>query len=277
MHSVRSPQLPGLLRSLLPRGRGVAPLPAAVLLVLAALAAAARAGAQDLLLASAVSLREPAQEIARRFEQREPGVRVRVALGASSTLAVQVRAGAPVDVFVSADERLVDELVEAGRVRRKDTAVVASNRLVVMGAPDRPPLADPEALVAEDVRRVALAAERVPVGRYARRWLAARGLAQRLTGREVIVEHARAALAAVDLGHVDLAIVYATDARAARRARVVYAIPQSEQPDIAYVAALATTDVPAARRLWRFLSSEEAGAVLARAGFGPPPDGGREP
>ena len=63
------------------------------------------AGAEELLVAAAVSLREPLAAIARRFEAEHPGARVQLALGASSTLAAQARAGAAFDAFIAADER----------------------------------------------------------------------------------------------------------------------------------------------------------------------------
>ena len=62
-----------------------------------------RAVAAELVAAGAVSLREPLTAIAREFESRHSPTRVLLTFGASSTLAAQVRAGAPVDVFVSAD------------------------------------------------------------------------------------------------------------------------------------------------------------------------------
>jgi molybdate transport system substrate-binding protein len=87
--------------------------------------------------------------------------------------------------------------------------------------------------------------------------------------RAVRTEHARATLVAVDHGLVDLAIVYVTDARLARRARVALAIPDSEQPRIDYVA-LVMTDArrpELARVFLDFLRGAYAGRVLADAGF----------
>jgi molybdate transport system substrate-binding protein len=68
------------------------------------------AGGGELLVAAAVSLREPLETVARRFESEHPGTRVQLAFGASSALAAQARAGAPLDVFVAADEESIDSL-----------------------------------------------------------------------------------------------------------------------------------------------------------------------
>ena len=85
-------------------------------MALLSLAVACQARGEDLLAAAAMSLREPFTEIARRYEEQHPADRVRINFGASSFLAAQIRAGAPVDVFCSADDRIVDGLVAEGLV-----------------------------------------------------------------------------------------------------------------------------------------------------------------
>ena len=135
-------------------------------------------------------------------------------------------------------------------------------------------------LFGSEVRRIALPGEAVPLGRYARDWLRAHGLESELDERVVLTEHARATLSAVELGQVDLAIVYATDARLARRAQLVYEIPPNEQPTIRYGAAAIRRDAlaarskddatrrhSAARHLLRHLQGPDARRVIQRYGF----------
>lgn len=232
------------------------------------LAAAGRAPAEQLLLASAVSMREPMTELGRRFEASRRGLGVSLTFGASSFLAAQIRAGAPVDVLVSADERIVDGLEAEGLVARDGRAALAHNRLVVLVAEDAGiELAAPDDLLRREVGRIAVPHGAVPVGRYARQWLASRGLLSELSPRLVPTEHARATLAAVDLGHADAAIVYATDARLARSALLAFEIDRAEQPRIVYAAALITGARPRARELFAFLLDAESRDVLRDAGF----------
>ncbi len=236
------------------------------------------AGAEpELLVAAAVSLREPVGEIARAFEAEPPGSRARLAFGATNQLAAQVRAGAPIDVLLSADERIVDALVEEGLVPADAHFPLASNRLVVMQAPDAAiPLRGPADLASPELRRIAIPEDAVPVGHYARDWLRRRGLLEALLPRIVASEHARATLAAVEHGHADAAIVYATDARLARSAVVAFEVPAAEQPRIVYVAArVATTSQrPLADAFLAFLRGPRAAALLAAAGFAAPPGPG---
>lgn len=234
-----------------------------------ALVFAGRAEA-ELLVGAAVSLREPLLSVAERFEAAHPEVAVTLTFGASSVLAQQVRAGAPLDVFVSADPRLVDQLVAAGTITAEDALPIARNRLVVIvSARSRLTISGPEDLVGPGVRRIAIPDHAVPVGRYAREWLDSHHLVERLASRMLATEHARATLVAVDLGHADVAIVYATDAALARSARVAYEVPLAEQPHILYVAAplARSQSSQLARSFTRFLVGDSARASFAAAGF----------
>jgi molybdate transport system substrate-binding protein len=249
------------------RARRPHPLRIALLAVLLA----TPAGGEELILTAAVSLREPLTEIVHRYQAEHPGIRVALGFGASSFLAAQIRAGAAVDVFASADERIVAALREEGLVSEGGSAVLARNRLVVLVASDADfPLEGPRDLAGPRVRRIAVPDGAVPVGRYAREWLARRGLLAALEGRLVHTEHARATLAAVDLGHADAAIVYATDAPVARSARLAFPVPAEEQPRIVYAVALLAGSRPGATGLFAYLRGAEARQLLDAAGFAAP-------
>ena len=101
----------------------------------------------------------------------------------------------------------------------------------------------------------------------------ARACSPALEPRFVTTEHARATLAAVDAGHAEIGIVYATDAKTARSARVAFVPRDAEQPRIVYVAALLTgARRPAlARDFLAALRDPAARRDLEAAGFPPPP------
>ncbi|HEY8152712.1 MAG TPA: molybdate ABC transporter substrate-binding protein [Myxococcota bacterium] len=242
-------------------------------LALAAIAAKP-AAAEELLVAAAVSLRGPLEAIAERFEAAHAGAQVQLAFGASSALSAQARAGAPFDVFLAADEESIDALAAAGLVRAGSRKTIAGNRLVVVASADlKAPIESAADLARPEVRRIALAERAVPVGHYAREWLAGRGILEALAPRFVATEHARATLAAVDAGNADAGIVYATDVKAARSARVAFTPPEAEQPRIVYVAALLTSGrAPAlAGAFLAELGDPAARRDFEAAGFPPPP------
>jgi molybdate transport system substrate-binding protein len=236
---------------------------------LVGLALVPAAGAEEVVAAAAASLRTPVTEIARRFEADRPGTSVRLVLGASSELASQVEAGAPVEVFLAADEESVARLAAKHLLLEGSAVPFAGNRLVVVRADAfEGRLAGPADLAQPALRRLALPGEVVPLGRYARGWLAGRGILAELAGRIVVTQNAPATLAAVELGQADAAIVYATDARAAKRAKLAFAIPDAEQPRIVYVAALTRRAGPGARAFLDFVRGPGA-TLLEAAGFPP--------
>lgn len=240
------------------------------LLALAAWLIASCAQPRDVLVGVAASLSEPLEAVASAYEAQHPGVRVRLALGASNVLAAQLRSGAPIDLVLSADPRVVARLVAEGLVRAQDRVPLASNRLVVLCRRDLPiAFAAPRDLLSAEIRRVAVPDSAVPIGGYARGWLATRGLLPMLAPRLVATADARATLAAVDGGDVDAAIVYATDARLASSARVAFAIDPAEQPAIRYEAALRSDASDAARDFFAFLAGGGATPALVAAGFSP--------
>jgi molybdate transport system substrate-binding protein len=245
---------------------------AVVLLVTSAAFTACKEEGPDapLYIGAAASLREPLEQIAQGFSEQNPGAAVQPVFGASNDLEAQLRAGAPMDVLLSADEAIPQALEADGLA--SSLRSFASNRLVVIATPEiAAQLKQPSDLVGPAVQRIAIPAAVVPIGHYARAWLAQTGLDQAVEPRVVQTEHVRATLAAVDSGEVDAAIVYATDARIAKSARVAFEIPDAQQPRIVYVSAISSnTQQPERATLFLdFLAGPEATGILRAAGFGP--------
>ncbi len=244
---------------------------AAALLVLLVGAAGAHA---ELLVAAAASLSDALSEVARAWES-SGGEPVALDFAASSTLARQIRQGAPTDVFVSADEAQMDRVENAAVILAGSRRNVLANSLVVIVPDDSPMVLRAAAdLASSSVRRLALAdPAAVPAGVYARKWLEGRHLWSQVAPKVVPLENVRAALAAVDSGNADAGVVYATDARVAKHSRVAFAVAPSEAPVVLYPAAVvATSKQPGvARRFLDFLASPSAQTVFARYGFVSPP------
>ncbi len=228
------------------------------------------AAADTLQVGAASSLREVGEALAQHFEASQAGAQVRVSYGASSLLAAQLRAGAPLDILLLADPRIAVELAEA--LGLPDATPFASNRLVVITRDAAIDLPDPQALRNPKIRRIAIPSPAVPVGRYARDWLERNDLLDALASRSVQTEHARATLMAVDHGHADAAIVYETDARIARNAVVALRIADADQPAIEYVALRGSPARAAslAEGWLHFILQPEAQAILQAAGVGAP-------
>jgi molybdate transport system substrate-binding protein len=249
---------------------------AALLTVLAGPAASG----QELTFSVAISVKDATEELGRRFTQRHPGIVLRYNVGASGELQKQIEAGAPVDLFVSAGQRQMDELDRRGLIAPATRRVFARNVLTIVKPADSTiDLAAPADLLAPRVTRIVVGNPRtVPAGQYAEESLRALGLWDRLRPKLVFAENVRQALDYVARGEVDAGFVYATDA-ALRGREVKEAVRPSEdtyRPITYPVAVVKDARQPAlAAAFIDLLVGRDGQQVLARFGFLPPPAGAR--
>jgi molybdate transport system substrate-binding protein len=229
-----------------------------------------RSGPQpaQLVVLAAASTTVPLHEIAAAFERREQ-VAVRLNLNASSTLARQIEAGAPADVFISANAEWMDRLEAEGLIDPGSRVELLSNRLVVVvpRGTERPgaPPADLRTLLSG---LTALGdPEHVPAGRYARAALERLGVWDGL--RVVATIDVRAALRLAEMGEVDAAVVYRSDAAGSERVVVAAEIDPGLHERIAYPVARLRRARPEADAFLRYLRGPEAAAIFERAGFLP--------
>ena len=80
---------------------------------------------------AAASLTDAFEEVATAFEGANPGASVELNFGASSALREQILAGAPADVFASANTSNMDQVVEADGVEG-EPEVFARNQLQIV-------------------------------------------------------------------------------------------------------------------------------------------------
>ena len=225
---------------------------------------------------AAASLQESLDLVVAAWK-RQSGQKVVVAYAASSALARQIEAGAPAHVFISADREWMEYLRTRKLVADDSGFDLAGNRLVlivpVSSALESIALDQPAAwLQALADQRLAVAeTASVPAGRYARQALTALGVWDVLVPRLAQADNVRAAMAFVARGEAPLGIVYATDAAAEPRVRVLAEFAAASHDSIVYpVAAVAAAERGASAAFMRFLREDEALAIFARAGFSRP-------
>jgi molybdate transport system substrate-binding protein len=241
--------------------------------VLFALSAIPVAATATVTVFAAASLKEALDEQARQFEARG-GDKVVVSYGASNALARQIEAGAPADLFISADRDWMDYLDQRRLLLANTRVSLLTNTLVLIA-----PAASNVALKigagfglasALGGGRLAMAnPESVPAGKYGRTALEALGVWASVERQIARTENVRAALALVARGEAPLGIVYGTDALAEKGVRVVDTFPSRTHPRILYPAAvLATSHAPAARSMLDYLHSPAAASIWQKYGFG---------
>jgi molybdate transport system substrate-binding protein len=220
------------------------------------------------MVSAASSLTDVLQELGRLYEHQS-GMRVLLNFGASNVLARQVAAGAGVDLFISAYAAPMD--LVAAHIDASTRVDLLANQLAIAVPDDRPRrFASARELTDPAIRRIAVGdPAAVPAGIYARAYLQKLGIWDDISRKIVPSGSVRLALAAVENGAVDAAIVYKTDIAAARRAREALVVPRADAPPIVYPAAVVRGGLNEAggRRFLEFLQSAEAATVFQRAGF----------
>lgn len=224
------------------------------------------------LVLAAASLQEALTEAAGNWA-RAGHARPVISFAASSALARQIMSGAPADLFVSADEPWMDVVAAKGLIRTGTRVSFLANRLVLVAPAERArPLAIRRGFPlarAIGAGRLAMAdPDAVPAGKYGKAALQKLGVWDQVAPRVARAENVRAALALVERGEAPLGIVYATDALASKRVRVVGTFPAASHPPITYpVALLRSASSAQAEPFRRFLISPRGKAIFRRHGF----------
>jgi molybdate transport system substrate-binding protein len=219
---------------------------------------------------AAASLTDVLKEIAADYE-KSSGDKVVFNFAGSNFLARQIEAGAPADVFFSADEAQMDRVQNAGLVVAETRKNRLSNSLVLVVAKDTTrSITSARDLTRPDIKRVALADPAgVPAGIYAKAYLEKQHLWNALSRKIVPTENVRAALAALESGNVDAAVVYKTDTAMSKNTKVAFQIPPVDTPPILYPVAVLTDSKQriAAMKFIEHLFSPAATSLFQNYGF----------
>jgi molybdate transport system substrate-binding protein len=246
-----------------------------ILSALFTLAAARPASADAITVAAAISLKEALVDIAQSYKT-DTGESVQFTFASSGQLMAQVKNGAPIDLFISAAARQVDDLAKANAIDDNTRRIIAGNDLVlIVPANAKSPPTSFKDLADPKHRRIALGEPRtVPAGEYAAQALAALKLTDAIKSRTVYANNVRQVLDYVERGEVAAGLVYATDAKAAGdKVRIIDRAPPDTHTPITYPAAVvsASKQKDAAQKFLTYLTSARAQKLLATHGFTEPP------
>src|SRR5215831_11128648 len=242
------------------------------ILASAAWSVAASAQAPKLIVFAAASLKDALDE-ANVAYQRDKGQEIAASYAASSTLAKQIEAAAPADVFISADLEWMDYLAKKNLIKPETRANLLGNRLVLiapvnsaakLGIAPNFPLAQ-----ALGNGRLAIADPNgVPAGRYGKAALESLGVWSSVADRLAPAENVRATLALVSRGEAPLGVVYQTDAASDKAVKIVGTFPEDTHPPIIYPIAVVTSSTNrGAPAYLTFLKSPVARPIFEKQGF----------
>ncbi|MCE3283816.1 MAG: molybdate transporter substrate-binding protein, partial [Steroidobacteraceae bacterium] len=242
-----------------------------LLLLVSALVPQLASGVTPARVYAAASLTLALTEVADRWQRAGHPAPVMVFAG-SATLARQLAAGAPADVFVSADATWMDELAASDRIDRDSRVDLLGNAVVLVAPRDasfRVELRPGSALAQAFAGRLCTGEPGVvPIGTRAREALQWMGAWDALRPRIVFTDDVRAALAFVERGHCAAGIVYETDAKGSTRVVTIARFPDSSHRAVVYPAALLQRAGPEGRAFFAFLrDSPEVADLFSRHGF----------
>jgi molybdate transport system substrate-binding protein len=243
----------------------------ALLMLTGLLGSSASAQGRGPLVLAAASMQEAMGDAADAWA-RIGHARPLLSFAASSALARQVAAGAPADLFVSADTEWMDDLARRGLLVPGTRAVLVANRLVVVARPGQQAVRGARGVALGRLLGAAPLAmadpDSVPAGRYGRAALQRLGAWPAVAQRVVRAESVRAALALVERGAAPYGIVYATDALVAPGLTVAGIFPSNSHQSIVYpIARLSASRHPDAEGFRRFLLSSAGRSIMRRHGF----------
>lgn len=224
---------------------------------------------RTILISTAASMTELIQALGEDFGKKQPGITTTFNFGASGDLLAQISQGAPVDIFISANVRHMDQAQANGLVETESRRIFAGNTLVLaQPAVSKLTLTGLADLTKAGVERIGIGKpESVPAGQYAREALVAAGVWTAVEGKLIFGSSVRQVLDYLRRGEVDCGLVYATDAVKARdQVRIVTEVQGSK---VFYSAGVvkAGHDQEGAGMFLEYLATDSARAIIQQHGF----------
>lgn len=238
------------------------------------MSAAFTAFAADVTVFAAASTTDAVNEIIAEFEA-ETGKEITASFASSGTLAKQIDNSAPADIFISANVKWMDWLIEKNKIEKDTAGPLLANRLALI-APSASPVS-PEELTNEKAVEFISSAERVaigdpahvPAGMYAKKTMENLGVWGKVEKTAARMQNVRLALAMVEKNAVPLGIVYSSDAAQSSMIKVIGLFSEDLHGAIRYPAGIvkerATEDVKA---FFEYLKSDTSAAIFKKYGFG---------
>ena len=228
----------------------------------------------QLTISAAASLKEAMEKIEPLYQDSHPETEITYNFASSGSLQRQIEQGAPVDVFISAAVKQMDDLEEQGLLLTETRRDLLKNQMVLIASAsnqkNNPKLDNFSDLTTKQITTIALGEPgSVPAGKYAQEVLNSHKLADKVGQKAVYGKDVRQVLNYVATGNADAGIVYRTDALVSNDVEIVATAPENTHSPVVYpIAVIQASDNPeAATELVEFLATPEAQAVFKEYGF----------
>ncbi|MGB7379888.1 MAG: molybdate ABC transporter substrate-binding protein [Rivularia sp. (in: cyanobacteria)] len=227
---------------------------------------------QILTVSAAASMQDAMKEIKEAYQEEHLNTEITYNFASSGTLTQQIKQGAPVDVFISANEKFIDELDKKNlllpetrkNLLKNDVVLIVPKKDIITN------ISNFQEITNSNIKRFSIGEpESVPAGQYAREVLTNLKIYEQVKPKTVFAKDVRQVLSYVELGNVDAGIVYATDAKISNKVKVVATAAYNTHKPIIYpVAAIKRSKNPeAAKEFINFLFSNAAKDNFEKYGF----------
>lgn len=226
---------------------------------------------ERLLVYAAGSTSNAVTEIINLYNHQNPAIQVKVSFASSSTLAKQIEAGAPAQIYISANPKWMDYLQQRELIKNESRADILRNKLVLITPKDRSFEVDINKKygLAEKLNgKLCLGApNHVPVGIYAKQTLTSLDWWDILKPSVVSTNDVRAALTLVETGECAAGIVYFTDANSSTKIDLITEFPANSHDPIVYPVAALASAPDSAHTFINYLQSAQAKNIFEKYGF----------
>ena len=229
----------------------------------------------ELLVSAAASLTDVMPKLAEVYAGIAPLVTLTFTYGSSGALRAQIEEGAPVDVFISANMKHMNALLDDNLILPDSNFPLLENKVVlIVPLGSETAIASFEDLVTDAVPLVGMGEPTsVPAGQYAQQVFTSLGIWDAISAKANFATDVRQVLMWVEEGAVDCGVVYATDAMTTDAVSVLAEAPEGSCDSIIYPAAaiISTAQADEALNFMAFLTTAEAMAVFESFGFSAAP------
>ncbi|WP_413162780.1 molybdate ABC transporter substrate-binding protein [Capilliphycus salinus ALCB114379] len=223
-----------------------------------------------LTVAAGAGLKATMEAIQQVYSQTQPNVKIIYIFAASGALRQQIEQGAPVDVFISASSKFMDELQSKGLLLNETRRNLLTNQVALIVPQNMTGIYSFQDLTKNTVKKIAIGEPRVaPVGKSAEEVLTYFNLFEQLKTQIIYAKDALQIVNYVATGNVDAGIVHDTTAKQSNQVKIVaIAPPESHEPLVYPVAVIKDSkNVTDAREFVNFLSGSQAKSIFEQHGY----------
>ncbi|NTU93221.1 MAG: molybdate ABC transporter substrate-binding protein [Chlorobiaceae bacterium] len=223
--------------------------------------------AGEIRLSAGAGMKDVLNELADTYAKKHPGITIIRNWGPSGALAAQIENGAPTDLFISANQKWAYYLRDKTLLDNTRIAPFAWNSIVVIGDPASG-INSMDTLA--KASKIAMGNPRsAPAGEMAMEAIRKAGMEKALEGKIVLAKDVLESLMYAETGTVDASFVHRTEAMTAKKAQILFRVPQELYARVPYTMGVTSRAAsnPEVTGFFEYLNSAEAKAVLKKWGY----------